>query len=1253
MRFFLGYVLLSLCFSGLAQPKFPTELEDPSQTGKNKSFSHTWFVPFPDEESALTHQSDDSLNFMSLNGIWRFDFVENPANRPTDFYQPGFDASGWDEIQVPSNWELQGYGYPIYVNQPYEWTENPDPPHVPHDYNPVGSYLKTFNIPETWKNKKVFIHFGAVKSAFYIWLNGEYVGFSKGSKTPAEWDITKFLQEGNNTVALQVYRWSDGSYLECQDFWRISGIERDVFLVARPQVYIGDFFAKCGLDAEYRNGMFDLSVFISGTPEKKGNYSVSIKLLDRDNTEIVNLSNEIEFTLFGAKTEFSQIVLNPFLWSAEIPNLYTLVISLHRGKKILESVTHKVGFRSSEIKDGQLLVNGKAVLLKGVNRHEHDPVTGHVISTESMLRDIQLMKQNNINTVRTSHYPNDPYWYELCDKYGLYVIDEANIESHGMGYGAKSLAKNLAWQDAHLDRVQRMFERDKNHPSVIIWSLGNEAGDGPNFTACYRRIKENDPTRPVHYERAGLGQNTDIFCPMYASIDYIERYAKEKQTRPLILCEYSHAMGNSNGNLQDYWDVIEKYDQLQGGCIWDWVDQGLLKTDEKGIDFFAYGGDFGPEDVPSDGNFCANGLVSADRTPHPALNEVKKVYQYVDFKSLDLKKGVIELTNNYNFVNLNFTDLQYYLIEDGKTIKNGLEYSVDIEPAKSLTINLPFNDYTFSEGKEYLLNLFLITNKEIPLLQSGHVIASEQFVISNEWKKEPIMTDNFTVLQYTENSLTITVTSPNFQLEFDRQSGIISSLNYYHEKRLQSGPAANFWRAPTDNDFGNGMDKRCALWKKASQDKNVKHVSVEQMGKDEIIIRVLKNLEEAKGEAFTNYRILGNGDIVVTHRFKPYPQPERKRNYISDASLNFTKQEPIFIELSDPSIEPLSEFTIRTILTPTEFTRKNAIWENDLWAPGKLHCEFRDGKLCFFLYGTDYVYFDHVFEPGKETDIVLAYSARQKQIWLYVNDSLSEKKSLSEAAFLNLEGLSYIGGYESEDRFFMGAIKSLTLWSRAISPENIKNDTTVRKFEQFSFRFNKVQNDTIFDNSERIYGILVEKEITLPELPRFGMTMQIPGEFSDLTWYGRGPFENYWDRNTAAFFGIYKSTVKEQYFPYIRPQENGYKTDTRWLALQDSTGKGLMFIGEPHISFSALNYTINDLDQGTKQNYRHTNDLEANDFISLNVDYKQTGLGGDDSWGARPHTQYTLPYGEYEYSYIIRPLTKNADLMELSKKRFK
>jgi len=1243
---FFSFVIL------FAQVQFPAELENPEMFGENKIVPHATYIPFPDEEAAMNLPGEESPLYMSLNGDWKFNWVSNPTDRPVDFFREDYNARSWDTIAVPSNWEMNGYGYPIYLNQDYAWTYHPDPPHVPHDYNPVGSYLKSFKIPKSWKEKRVFIHFGAVKSAFYIWINGQYIGYSQGSKTPAEWEITKYLHKGEYTIALQVFRWSDGSYLECQDFWRISGIERDVYLYATPQVYISDFFAKAGLSNEYSDGILDLLVFLTGKPDNKEHYQVEVKLLDENNSIIYSENSDAEFRLSGARLGFIHEITKVKKWSAEEPNLYTLILNLKEDKKVRESVIFKTGFRTSEIKNGQLLINGKPILLKGVNRHEHDPVTGHVVSWESMLQDITMMKQNNINTVRTSHYPDDPYWYLLCDKYGIYVIDEANIESHGMGYGDKSLAKNLKWKDAHLDRVQRMVERDKNHPSVIIWSMGNEAGDGPNFTACFKLIKGIDLSRPVHYERAGLGQNTDIFCPMYPSIDYLESYASKKQTRPLIMCEYAHSMGNSTGNLQDYWDVIEKYDQLQGGSIWDWVDQGLLKKGEAGNTFFAYGGDYGPDTVPSDGNFCANGIVSADRSPHPALAEVKKVYQYAAITPVDLKAGKIEIENKYDFINLDFCDLHWYLLENGMTIKKGLAYNLDINPGDSKQFELPFGDFLFKSGKEYLLNIFLTTNKQIGLIPQDHIIALEQLVVKDEWKTESYLSDNFQVLKVAETEDRIDVLASTFRVAFDRQLGKIISYKFYDEELLKNGPEINFWRAPTDNDFGNGMDKRCSVWKDAGYNKNIKNISVNQKEKDEVEINITKELSGVRANLYTQYRIYGNGDISVSNHFKPEAPRPRKRDYYIDSLLIFSKEEPILLQLPSLSNTPLEEFTIRMELRPDEITHKNALWENDLWAPGKLHYEIRDGQLAFFLYGTDYVYFDYTFETGKLYDIVLSYSATYRTVWLSINGEQVTKKQLTKAAPLDLEGKSYIGGYDPEDRFFYGGFKSFSLYNKTLSPENISNDSIARQYLVTSIAAEQFGNfDSELDSAAGV--LLIEKDKGMPEMPRFGTRMEIPGTFSKLTWYGRGPQENYWDRNTATFMGIYESTVVDQYFPYIRPQENGYKTDTRWIALQDSTGKGLMFLGEPLVSFSALNYSQEDLDQGTKSNYKHTNDLNADDFISLNVDLKQTGVGGDDSWGARPHPQYTLNYKEHEYSYIIRPLRGNEKLKDLSRLRMK
>lgn len=1249
---YLGLANLQL----FAQAEFPVELEDPAMFNQNKLEPHSYFIPFGNPEQAVTLRDEDSPYFQSLNGTWKFKFVENPAHRPTDFMDSGFDATGWDDIPVPANWELLGYGYPIYVNQPYEWTTDPQPPTVPHDYNPVGSYLKTFTVPETWKNRQVIIHFGAVKSACYLWINGNFVGFSQGSKTPAEWDITEFIREGENTLAMQVFRWSDGSYLECQDFWRISGIERDVFLYSVPRTHIKDSFARALLDENYLDGIFNLDLSVWQSNEVSGIHYVDVNVLDEEKETVLSIEN-LRVSKAEWDTTIIAPVVNPLKWTAETPNLYTLIITIRNGETPIESVTHKIGFRASEIKNGQLLINGKAILLKGVNRHEHDPLSGHVVSRESMLQDIQLMKENNINTVRTCHYPDDPYWYRLCDEYGLYVIDEANIESHGMGYGARSLAKDPAWEAAHVDRVRRMIERDKNHPSIIVWSMGNEAGDGVNFTACYDWIKSRDLSRPVHYERAGLGPNTDIFCPMYASVGYIERYGQKIQEKPLILCEYSHAMGNSNGNFQDYWDVIEKYDQLQGGSIWDWVDQGLMKTDSNGIDYFAYGGDFGPEDVPSDGNFCANGLVSSDRTPHPALTEVKKVYQNIKVLPLEPEKGKITLVNGHFFRSLDHVDMHWQLIGDGQIEMEARISSPGIPPQQKLNMTLPFTTVKPENGKELFLNFQFILNKDMGLLKKGHIVAEEQIAIPSKRQTEPFLTDNFSVLALEESEEYMEVSAPNFRIRFDRESGRMVLYEFYSEEILQQGPAPSFWRAPTDNDFGNGMDTRCKVWKEIEAENSFDQIHAEQISKGEVVITATKKLQGVRATLVNEYRIFGNGDIKVSEQLLPDPPKERKRDYFREfegsTGIYFTNDEPTYLEIPPIQLKPLEGFTLQVQLQADELTGKNAVWELDNWRPGALHLEFRNGTLCFFLYGSDYVYFDYPFEEGKTYFLTVVYNAPMKNVKLYVDGSLEEDKVLAEAVPLALDGVSFIGGYESEDRFFIGKMDNFMLWNRPLKDSELDGSEPMGPGLIVSMNFENATNQKVLNKAGGMDATLVEKEKPLPELPRFGMRMQIPGKFNDLTWYGRGPQENYWDRKTAAFVGVYKSSVADQYFPYIRPQENGYKTDTRWLALQDSAGRGMMIIGEPLVSFSALNFTTEDLDQGTKKNYKHTNDLSPRDFIALHVDYKQTGVGGDDSWGARPHPKYTLDYGYHEYSYIIRPLRRGTDLMDLSKFRFK
>jgi len=708
------------------------EWQNPEIVQVSREMPRATSFSFESQKKAREGDKATSENFLSLDGIWKFNYAENPASRPVNFFKKRFNDRSWADIEVPSNWEFEGFGVPIYVNIPYEWTSDPNPPDVPIEENPVGSFRRTFELPSGWLDKAIYIHFGAVKSAFYLWINGEKVGYSQGSKTPAEYYISPYLEEGKNVIAVEVYRWSDGSWLECQDFWRISGIERSVYLEARPTVHIQDFFIKSSLVNNYSEGVLDVDVKIVAPKEgMEEEVMLKVALYAADGSESIWEDEQPVIFQEGYETQlnFYSMFEQVKRWSAESPYLYTLLLSLvtNQGETV-EVISAKTGFRTSEIRGGQLLINGRPVLLKGVNRHEHDPVKGHVVSRESMLQDIRLMKQNNINAVRTSHYPNDPYWYQLCDKYGLYVIDEANIESHGMGYDAdKTLGNNPVFTKSHLDRTIRMVERDKNHPSVIIWSLGNEAGDGVCFDATYDWIKGRDPSRPVQYERAESGRNTDIHVPMYRRLPALMNHAMEVRDKPLILCEYAHSMGNSTGNLNDYWDMIEEHDQLQGGFIWDWVDQGMAAIDDSGKSYWAYGGDYGPEGVPSDSTFCLNGLVFPDRTPQPALKEVKQVYQYIGFEPVPFYSQRVRISNKYDFISLDRFDVHWTLEAEGEVIERGIIASPSLLPGESGDFDLDLKREIVKLDKEYFLNCHAVLREEMSLVPAGDTLAMGQF----------------------------------------------------------------------------------------------------------------------------------------------------------------------------------------------------------------------------------------------------------------------------------------------------------------------------------------------------------------------------------------------------------------------------------------------------------------------------------------------------------------------------------------------
>jgi len=988
-------------------------------------------MPFASKRQALTKKRTESVFYKNLNGKWKFNWVKKPADRPKDFYKNDFDVSAWKEIPVPSNWEIQGYGIPIYVNHPYEWTKDPHPPFVRHDWNPVGSYKRFFTVPDNWKKRQVFIHFGAVKSAFYLWINGKLVGYSQGSKTPAEFDITKYLKKGKNSVALEVYRWSDGSYLECQDFWRISGIERDVYLFSTPKTMIRDFFVHTGLDKDYRDA--DLSVevelknYTKKVPKRMSISAYLYKITQDKKYKLVQSFEEaVRFkNQKTAKVRLNTRVKNPDKWTAETPELYKIVLELRSKGRVIEAVEHHIGFREIEIKAGQLLVNGVPVMIKGVNRHEHDEFTGHVVSKKSMLTDIKLMKKLNINAVRTSHYPNDPYWYQLCDEYGIYLVDEANIESHGMGYKPeRTLGNKPEWMAAHLDRIERMLERDKNHPSVIIWSMGNEAGDGVNFVAASDWIHKRDSSRPVHYERALERKHVDIVSPMYPWA-MLERYGSQLQKRPLIMCEYAHAMGNSTGNLKDYWEIIYKYPNLQGGFIWDWVDQGLAKYTKKGLKYWAFGGDYGGDTIPSDKNFCINGLVMPDRTLHPGAQEVKKVYQPVKITAVPLTTNRFKIENRFNFLNLNIFDVYWEIKAEGKTVVQGKIKQPDIPANQSRTMAIDIPEYQVEPNTEYFLNFYFRLNRALPLLPAGYEMAKEQFKLpelikNNQTKEMPELS-----MKLKSDSEQI-ITGKDFKLLF--KNGKITSYVYKGMEMFRSGPEINFWRAPTDNDFGNRMPKYCAPWKNERQ--IYKGIARKKTDGKEVVLTYVYDLPETASTLQTTYTLRGDGSIEI----------------------------------------------------------------------------------------------ENSFTPGNQA----------------------------------------------------------------------------------------------------------------PELPRLGMRMQLPEGFEQVEWYGRGPFENYIDRHTAAFVDVYKSTVDKLYYPYISPQENGYRTDVRRLKIFNNNGRGLMFEGIPVFGFSALHYTLEDLTQESRGS-KHTIDLTKQKFIDLMIDYKQRGVGGDDSWWSRPHSQYSLPPVKYSYKFKIIP----------------
>lgn len=997
------------------------------------------FFAYETENLAKADQKARSERYLSLEGKWKFNFSKDHDKAPRDFYSLKYDDSQWTDFPVPGILELNGYGDAIYSNNGYPWRTQfrPEPPFVEERNNYTGSYRKMVTVPADWKGERIYLHVGSATSNLMVWVNGKFVGYSEDSKVSAEFDLTKYLTPGKeNLIAMQVMRWCDGSYLEDQDFWRFTGIAREVYLYARPQAHIADLFITPDLVNNYQDGTLEVKLNAVGA---KGE-TVMFSLKDKEGKEVAAQTAKVGG---NGEVKVNFDIKNPLKWTAETPNLYTLYTTLMDGKQVAEVVPQRVGFRKVEIKNAQVLVNGQPVLFKGANRHELDPVTGYVVSMDRMLEDIRVMKELNINAVRTCHYPNDPRWYELCDIYGIYMVAEANIESHGMGYGDKTLAKEPTYEKAHLERNESNIKIYKNHPSIIFWSVGNEAGYGPNFEKAYDLVKAYDPSRPCQYEQVGQNGKTDIFCPMYYDYGGCDKYSQGDNPRPLIQCEYAHAMGNSMGGFKEYWDMVRKYPKYQGGFIWDFVDQGLRVKNKQGKTIYAYGGDFGRYPT-SDHNFNCNGIINPDRKPNPHANEVRYYYQNIWATAKDLKAGEVEVYNENFFKSLDDVELQWTLESEGKVLANGRN-ALDIPAQQKRVVKLDGYSLPADVKGEVVLNLDFVLKKAEPMLDAGYAVAREQFVVNPY--TFPTMESVLAVtsgkydtrkVEKEEKVAWVTLSAGNTSVTFNHWNGWIDYLDVDGKPMLEEGYAItpDFWRAPTDNDYGAGTQRKLHAWKNPEM-KMKSFKVVENEGKAEKGVEVVYDM---------------------------------------------------------PSVE--ATLTMTYTLTPA-------------------------GELV-------------------------------------VNEAMTVNKDAKHK----------------------------------------------------------------------------------PELMRYGMQLVMPKAYNMLTYYGKGPGENYIDRNNGDRLGVYDAKVADQYWGYVRPQESGNKTEVRYWQVKDENGKGLEFYSFAPMECSTLNYLASDLDDGWDKNAHqsHSGDLTPRDFSVVKLAARQRGLACVNSWGAIPLEQYRMPYQDYSFTYVIRPL---------------
>ncbi|TFG15403.1 MAG: DUF4981 domain-containing protein [Promethearchaeota archaeon] len=1028
--------------------------------GQNKESAHNTYTPYADIESAIGGIKE-SPYYKSLNGYWKFNWVKKPADRPIEFYKIDFDISNWSDIPVPSHWQLEGYGIPIYLNFQYPKSINMQIiPSIDHEYNPVGSYRKEFTVPNNWQGREIFINFDGVDSAFYIWINGEKVGYSQGSMTPAEFNITKYICEGTNLLAVEVYRWSDGSYLEDQDMWRLSGIYRDVYLYSTPQLHIRDFFVYCDLDNNYKDANLKIKIKIHNYSEKElaGNKVELILLDENSNTvgsDILISLNDLNIEAHKEiEVKMNRLIKNPKKWTADTPNLYEVILNLKDSNDIsIEVERCKFGFRKVEIKNSQIYINGVSILLKGIDRHEHDPDHGRAISYDNMGEEIRILKQYNINAVRTSHFPDHPKWYDLCDEYGIYILDECNLESHGL---RMVLPKDDPdWTDAVVDRMVSMVERDKNHPCIIMWSLGNEAGKGKNFQIMKDAALKIDPTRPFHYEGDWNLEVADVFSLMYPTIEDLEKVGKNLpikrfgkdfrpemyKDKPVVLCEYEFSVGNSTGNLQEYMEIFEKYENIIGGFIWDFADKAFRKYDENGKQYWAYGGDFG--DDPNDRNFMCSGIFQPDRTPKPAALEVKKVYQNIKCIPVDLINGRIKVQNKHDFINLDFINIHWELTANGEIIQEGILSKLDLGPKEEKLLLIPFKNPELRPETEYHLMIKSILAENVLWARIGYLSAWDQFKLPYETIPAPISDSKpISNLEVEDIIEKIILRGKVFNIIIDKKIGGITSFIYNGMELIAAPLVPNLWRVLTDADLCFELASRAKIkrkkfyWKTVIEDRKVENYTIDQISPQVVRIKIELTLPKQKSTYKIIYTIDGNGEIIVENEFFP-----------------------------------------------------------DM------------------------------------------------------------------------------------------------------------------------------------------------------EIYRFGMQMGIPKEYDKITWYGRGPHENYWDRKKSAAVGVYSMPIEDFKQDYVRPQENGNRCDVRWVSFADESGFGILAKGMPLLGISAWPYTMDDL-----KNAQHINELPIRESITVNIDYKQKGVGNGLTESSLVHDEPTLNKYRlkgntlYTYKFLLKPITKEDSI---------